>query len=104
MTVHVASALDDCRVCMQKRKRLDTEFCSSRAAEEASRKVWVMIEFTNLLLFIQGFPEIPQGYPTFKGKQGRRVCRGAPARNSSSPQKTPEDLRISYSGTVERLN
>jgi len=35
----VASALDDCTVCMQKRKRIDTEFCSSRAAEEASRKV-----------------------------------------------------------------
>ncbi len=45
----VASALDDCRVCMQKRTSLDAEFCSSRATEEGSRKLWIMIEFTNLL-------------------------------------------------------
>ncbi len=45
----VASALDDCRVCMQKKKSLDAEFCGSRAAEEGSRKLWIMIEFTNVL-------------------------------------------------------
>ena len=45
----VASALDAYRVCMQKKKSLHAEFCSSRAAEEASRKLWIMIGFTNLL-------------------------------------------------------
>ncbi len=45
----VTSAPDDCRVCMQKRKSLDAEFCGSRAAEEGSRKLWIMIEFSTLL-------------------------------------------------------
>ena len=45
----VGSALDHCRVCMQKKKSLCAEFCSSRAAEEGSGKLWIMIEFTNVL-------------------------------------------------------
>ncbi len=45
----VASALDDCGICMQKRKSLDAEFCGSRVAEEGSGKLWILIEFTNLL-------------------------------------------------------
>ena len=76
MTVHVASALDDCRVCMQKRKRLDTEFCSSRAAEEASRKVWVMIEFTNFLENSKGVLGKPQPTHEIRGKHGGGVCAG----------------------------
>jgi len=44
--ITVASALDDCMVYMQKRKSLDAEFCGSRAAEEGSRKLWIMIDFT----------------------------------------------------------
>ena len=35
----VASGLDDCRVCMQKRKSLDADFFDSRAAEEGPRKL-----------------------------------------------------------------
>ena len=40
----------------------------SRAIKEGSRKLWIMIDFTNLLV-VQGFSEAPQGYPTFMGKQ-----------------------------------
>ncbi len=45
----VGSAPEYCRVCMQKRKSLCAEFCSSRAAEETSRIFCIMIEMTNLL-------------------------------------------------------
>ena len=47
--ITVTSALDDCDICIQKRKSLDAEFCGSKAVGEASRKLWIMIEFTNLL-------------------------------------------------------
>jgi len=43
----VGSALDDCRVCMQKKNSLCAEFCSSRAAEGASRNFWIMLEFSH---------------------------------------------------------
>ena len=43
----VASALDDCRVCMQKKNSLCAEFCSSMPAEEASEVFWIMIEFSH---------------------------------------------------------
>ncbi len=45
----VDSALDDCRVCMQKKKSQWAEFYSSRAAEEGSGIFWIMIELNNLL-------------------------------------------------------
>ena len=35
----VVSGLDDCRVCTQKRKSLDADFCDSRTAEEGSRQL-----------------------------------------------------------------
>ncbi len=41
----VASGSDDCSICMQKKN--GTEFCGSRAAEEASEEFWIMIEFSN---------------------------------------------------------
>ncbi len=40
----VGSALDD---CMQKKNSLCAEFCSSRAAEGASRNFWIMLEFSH---------------------------------------------------------
>jgi len=43
----VASALDHCNFCMQKKKGLCAEFCSSRAVEVASRKLCIMIEFSH---------------------------------------------------------
>jgi len=45
----VASGLDDCRICMQKKNSLCTEICSSTAAEEASDIFCILIEFNNLL-------------------------------------------------------
>ncbi len=34
---------------MQKKNSLCAEFLGSRAAEQGSRKLWIMIEFTNVL-------------------------------------------------------
>ncbi len=34
---------------MQKKRSLCAEFCGSMAAEEGSRKLWIMIEFIDLL-------------------------------------------------------
>jgi len=48
----VGSALDHCSLCMQKKKSLCAEFCSSMAAEVASRKLWIMIELSNDLQII----------------------------------------------------
>jgi hypothetical protein len=54
----VGSALDHCSLCMQKKKSLCAEFCSSRPAGEVSGIFWIMIEFTNLLtesIELQGY-------------------------------------------------
>ena len=40
---------------MQKKKSLDAEFYSSMGAEEVSRKLWIMIEFTILCRVFKGF-------------------------------------------------
>ena len=48
----VGSALDHCSLCMQKKKSLRAEFCSSRAAEVASRKLWIMIEMSHDVQFV----------------------------------------------------
>ncbi len=44
----VGSAIDYCRVCMQRWKSLCADFCSARAAEEGSGIFWIMIELTDL--------------------------------------------------------
>ena len=43
----VGSALDDCSLCMQKKKSLCAEFCSSMAAEEASEIFRIMSELSH---------------------------------------------------------
>lgn len=63
--ISVASGLDDCRVCMQKRKSLDADFFDSRAAEESSRKLWIMIEFSNSVQVTQESSQLSKLYPTF---------------------------------------
>ncbi len=50
--ITVGSASDDCRVCMQKKNGLCTQFCSSTAAEEASEIFCIMIEFSHDLQII----------------------------------------------------
>lgn len=65
-----ASALDHCNFYMQKKKGLCAEFCSSGAAELASRKLWIMIELSQDLYIISRNSGISLGLPTFKGKQG----------------------------------
>ena len=66
----VASALDHCNFCMQKKKGLCADFYSSMAAEVASRKVCIMIESSNDLQIIWRNPKISLGSPKIKGKQG----------------------------------
>ncbi len=66
----IASALDHCRFCIQKKKSLCTDFYSSRAAEEASEIFWIMSEFSHNLWITSHNSGISLGLPTFKGKQG----------------------------------
>jgi len=67
-----------CRVCVQMKKNVHTDICSSEAAEEGFRKLCIMIEFTNLPRIVHVFSSVTQGSATFKGKQaGRCVCASA---------------------------
>ncbi len=74
------SGLGDCRFCprplqgMHAEEEKCAEFCSSGAAEAASRNFWIMIEFSNDLQIICHNSGIPPGLPAFKGKQGEEVC------------------------------
>ncbi len=69
----VGSGLDHCMVCMQKKNSLCAEFCSSRAAEQASEFFWIMSGLIHDLRIICHNSVISLGLPTFKGKQGG-VC------------------------------
>ena len=60
------SGLEFCRFCMQKKKSLCAEFCSSRDTEEGTRVFWIIIEFTDVLQSIKGMLGKPQpmgGHP-----------------------------------------
>ncbi len=60
---------------MQKKNSLCAEFCSPRAAEEASENFWIMSELSHDLQVICYNSGISLGCATFKGKQGVvRVC------------------------------
>ena len=43
----IGSALDHCVVCMQKNRSLCADIYSSKATEVASRKLWIMIDFSH---------------------------------------------------------
>ena len=59
---------------MQKKHGLCAEFCGSRAAEEASVILWIMIDFSHDLQIISHNPRITPLVATFKGKQVGWVC------------------------------
>ncbi len=65
----VGSALDNCSLCLQQKTSVCAEFCGSEAAEVGSKKLWIMIEFSNDLQIICHNSGISLGWPTFKGKQ-----------------------------------
>ena len=66
----VASAPQHCKVCMQKKGSLYAEFCGSMAAEQGSKKFWIMIELSHDLQIISHNQRISRPIPTFKGKHG----------------------------------
>ena len=78
---------------MQKKRSLCAEFCSSRAADEASGKLWTMLEFNNDLQIICHNSGISLGQPAFKGKQGVSVfvCQ-APGKSHSNLNPRSEKL------------
>ena len=80
------------RVCLQKMYSLHAEFCRSRATEDGSRKLYVLIELTNLLWIFRGKLGNPQ-HPlenNYKGKQGWYVwVRSLPCSTCNTSGKPP---------------
>ncbi len=70
----IGSALDHYRICMQKNRSLCADIYSSRAAEEASEKLWILIELSHDPQIICHYSGIPLPWPTFKASRGVCVC------------------------------
>ncbi len=60
-------------LCVQKKNGLRAKICSSRAAEQASRNFWIMLEFSKDLQIICHNLGISLSWPKNKSKQG--VCQ-----------------------------
>jgi len=54
---------------MQKKNSLRGDFCRSRAAEAASEKIWILIEFGHDLQIISHNPGITRLVATFKANR-----------------------------------
>ena len=85
---------------MRKKRSLCAEFCSSGAAEQASRNFWIMSEFSPDLQIICHKSGVSLGWPTFKGKQGWCVCGSVTLRFYALTGNPAEQLRVELSSIL----